>query len=165
MITHDLATVRTFDDVAVMYLGRVVEHGTWQRADVAWSSPKIAACADIREVLQERDQGPHPRPARQPGGLLTSAVEVTDKFIDDGGLVVYTEGRVRNQNMRFPANPKKGYSHFPMVVLVNQGSASASEIVAGALQDWGRAFVVGTQTFGKGSVQTSSRCPTAPGCG
>src|ERR671930_211540 len=89
-----------------------------------------------------------------PGGLLTAAVEVSEKFIDDGKLVVYTEGRVRNQNMRFSAHAKKGYSKMPMVILVNQGSASASEIVAGALQDWGRAMVVGTQTFGKGSVQT-----------
>src|SRR5947208_5789411 len=89
-----------------------------------------------------------------PGGLLTAAVEVSEKFIDDGKLVVYTEGRVRNQNMRFSAHAKKGYSKIPMVILVNQGSASASEIVAGALQDWGRAMVVGTQTFGKGSVQT-----------
>jgi len=89
-----------------------------------------------------------------PGGLLTSAVEVTEKFLDAGRLVVYTEGRVRNQNMRFQANSKRVYSDFPMVVLINQGSASASEIVAGALQDWGRAVVIGTQSFGKGSVQT-----------
>jgi len=89
-----------------------------------------------------------------PGGLLTSAVEVTEKFVEDGKLVVYTEGRVRNQNMRFSAHAKKAYNTIPMVVLVNQGSASASEIVAGALQDYGRAIVVGVQTFGKGSVQT-----------
>ena len=89
-----------------------------------------------------------------PGGLLTAAVEVTEEFVADGQLVVYTEGRVRNQNMRFSAHAKKSYPNLPMVVLVNQGSASASEIVAGALQDWGRAIIVGTQTFGKGSVQT-----------
>ena len=89
-----------------------------------------------------------------PGGLLTSAVEVSEKFIEAGKMVVYTEGRVRNQNMRFNANAKRVYLDFPIVVLVNQGSASASEIVAGALQDHGRAGVLGTQTFGKGSVQT-----------
>src|SRR5215470_10634600 len=89
-----------------------------------------------------------------PGGLLTSSVEVAEKFLEPGKLVVYTEGRVRNQNMRFQASAKRGYTDFPMVVLVNQGSASASEIVAGALQDWGRAVVLGTQSFGKGSVQT-----------
>ncbi|HUM15265.1 MAG TPA: S41 family peptidase [Candidatus Nitrosotalea sp.] len=89
-----------------------------------------------------------------PGGLLTSAVEVTEKFLEPGKLVVYTEGRVRNQNMRFSSNSRRAFTDFPIVVLVNQGSASASEIVAGALQDWGRAVVLGTQSFGKGSVQT-----------
>jgi carboxyl-terminal processing protease len=89
-----------------------------------------------------------------PGGLLTASVDVAEKFLDSGKLIVYTEGRVRNQNMRFQGQNKKGHTDFPMVVLVNQGSASASEIVAGALQDWGRAVVIGTQTFGKGSVQT-----------
>jgi len=89
-----------------------------------------------------------------PGGLLTAAVEVSEKFIDDGKLVVYTEGRVRNQNMRFSAHAKKGYAQMPMVILINQGSASASEIVAGALQDWGCATIVVTQTFGRGSLQT-----------
>ncbi|PYM17201.1 MAG: peptidase S41 [Candidatus Rokuibacteriota bacterium] len=89
-----------------------------------------------------------------PGGLLTAAVEVSEKFVEDGKLVVYTEGRIRNQNMRFSAHAKKAYTQIPMVVLVNQGSASASEIVAGALQDYQRAMIVGTQTFGKGSVQT-----------
>ncbi|HET9491545.1 MAG TPA: S41 family peptidase [Methylomirabilota bacterium] len=89
-----------------------------------------------------------------PGGLLTAAVEVAEKFLDDGKLVVYTEGRVRNQNMRFSAHAKKPLNTIPMVVLINQGSASASEIVAGALQDYNRAVVVGTQSFGKGSVQT-----------
>jgi carboxyl-terminal processing protease len=89
-----------------------------------------------------------------PGGLLTAAVEVTEKFLDDGKLVVYTEGRIRNQNMRFSAHAKRAITDVPMVVLVNQGSASASEIVAGALQDYNRATVIGTQSFGKGSVQT-----------
>jgi carboxyl-terminal processing protease len=113
---------------------------------------------DLEQTLEKFDKGGMKALVldlrNNPGGLLTSAVEVTEKFVDDGKLVVYTEGRVRNQNMRFSAHAKKTYSTLPMVVLVNQGSASASEIVAGALQDYGRAIVVGVQTFGKGSVQT-----------
>jgi carboxyl-terminal processing protease len=87
-----------------------------------------------------------------PGGLLSQAVKVSDLFLDSG-LIVYTEGRLDNQKQKYFAHPG-GYADVPIVVLVNGGSASASEIVAGALQDHGRAVVLGTQTFGKGSVQT-----------
>jgi carboxyl-terminal processing protease len=98
-----------------------------------------------------------------PGGLLSAAVEVSEEFLGDGKLIVYTEGRVRNQNMRFTAHARRAITEVPMVVLVNQGSASASEIVAGAIQDHGRGVVIGQQTFGKGSVQTI--IPLADGSG
>ncbi len=89
-----------------------------------------------------------------PGGLLNQAVAVSDMFLDKGQLIVYTQGRLKNQDLRFTAEHANGFPRWPMVVLVNAGSASASEIVAGALQDWKRAVILGTKTFGKGSVQT-----------
>jgi len=89
-----------------------------------------------------------------PGGLLNQAVAVSDMFLDKGQLIVYTQGRIKNQDLRFTAEHSNGLPKWPMVVLVNGGSASASEIVAGALQDWKRAVLIGTKTFGKGSVQT-----------
>ena len=89
-----------------------------------------------------------------PGGLLNQAVEVTDRFLNRENLIVYTKGRSDEQNMRFTSHDKVAGVSYPMIVLVNGGSASASEIVAGALQDLDRAVILGTQTFGKGSVQT-----------
>lgn len=88
-----------------------------------------------------------------PGGLLSQAVQVADLFLKKGQLIVYTEGRAKNQNLRF-VDEQDNPQDFPMVVVVNRGSASASEIVAGALQDHQRAVLVGTPTFGKGTVQT-----------
>ncbi|MEW6602048.1 MAG: S41 family peptidase [Nitrospirota bacterium] len=88
-----------------------------------------------------------------PGGLLKGAVDITSQFLPPGKLVVYIKGRNGEKTDFNTVNGNK-YFDYPMVVLVNGGSASASEIVAGALQDWGKAVVLGTQTFGKGSVQT-----------
>jgi len=88
-----------------------------------------------------------------PGGVLQSAVEVVDHFIKKG-LIVYTKGRLPNSELRFSATGKDLSEAVPLVVLINGGSASASEIVAGALQDQKRGVVMGTPSFGKGSVQT-----------
>tara|TARA_Y100000588_G_scaffold348085_1_gene397368 strand:- start:170 stop:1462 length:1293 start_codon:yes stop_codon:yes gene_type:complete len=89
-----------------------------------------------------------------PGGLLTQAVAVSELFLPAGKLIVYTKGRVIDQNRKFISKESDGIKGIPIVVIVNAGSASASEIVAGALQDWERATILGEKTFGKGSVQT-----------
>ena len=88
-----------------------------------------------------------------PGGLLDQAVEVSDLFLDSG-VIVTIKGRDAEEKTAFNAHKEGTLPPWPIVVLVNQGSASASEIVAGALQDYGRAVIMGAKTFGKGSVQT-----------
>lgn len=88
-----------------------------------------------------------------PGGVLNAAVEVSDAFLNSG-LIVFTEGRIKNSEMRFNATQGDEINGAPIVVLINGGSASASEIVAGALQDQKRAVIMGEKSFGKGSVQT-----------
>jgi carboxyl-terminal processing protease len=108
----------------------------------------------LRDLEEQKITGLLLDVRNNPGGLLNQAVEVVDKFVGKDQLIVSTQGRVRNQNMRFSSKSDRPHIEYPLVVLVNAGSASASEIVAGALQDHGRAIVLGTQTFGKGSVQT-----------
>ncbi len=97
-----------------------------------------------------------------PGGLLTAAVEVSEQFVASGKLIVSIKGRDGRKD-EYVSRAKVQPDEFPMIILVNEGSASASEIVAGALQDWGRAVILGTTTFGKGSVQTI--LPLADGSG
>jgi carboxyl-terminal processing protease len=89
-----------------------------------------------------------------PGGLLDQAVKVCEKFLPRSELVVTTEGRSASQKSSYRATGRSSHPNYPIVILVNGGSASASEIVSGCLQDLKRAIVVGEQTFGKGSVQS-----------
>jgi carboxyl-terminal processing protease len=123
------------------------------------SSFQSGTAPDLRKALSQLEtqnsgiQGLILDLRNDPGGLLDQAVEVSDEFLDEG-LIVYTGGRLENQKMRFEAHKKAKPHTYPIVVLVNSGSASASEIVAGALQDHKRAIIMGEQTFGKGSVQT-----------
>ena len=109
-----------------------------RRAEEANGGPLAGAVLDLRN---------------NPGGILSGAVSVADAFLDDG-LIVYTEGRDPDTREEYYAKPSDFLSGVPIVALVNGGSASAAEIVAGALQDRRRAVIAGTRTFGKGSVQT-----------
>ena len=123
------------------------------------SSFQSGTASDLRKALDQLESSNHPLQGlvldlrNDPGGLLDQAVEVANEFIHEG-LIVYTGGRLESQKMRFEAHKNGKPRNYPIVVLVNSGSASASEIVAGALQDHKRAIILGEPTFGKGSVQT-----------
>ncbi|MFP3870887.1 MAG: S41 family peptidase [Syntrophobacteria bacterium] len=114
---------------------------------------------DLRQALAELEEENRPMKGlildlrNNPGGLLDQAVKISDEFLEEG-LIVYTGGRSNSQNMRFEAHEETRPHPYPIIVLVNEGSASAPEIVAGALQDHKRALILGVKTFGKGSVQT-----------
>jgi len=111
----------------------------------------LKAISDLQK--EERLKGMILDLRNNPGGVLNGAVGVSDAFINDG-MIVYTEGRIDDSSHRYLATPGDSLNGAPLVVLINGGSASASEIVAGALQDHNRAIILGTKSFGKGSVQT-----------
>lgn len=114
-------------------------------ADMVAAFNKLTKKHDIKGIVLDL--------RNNPGGVLQASVEVVSAFLDSG-MVVYTEGRMEHSNVEYKAEPGDVSGGLPLVVLINEGSASASEIVAGALQDHRRAVLVGTRSFGKGSVQT-----------
>jgi carboxyl-terminal processing protease len=133
------------DGIAYVRLSQFQEH-TGEEVESALEKMKSSlGDKDIRGLVLDL--------RNNPGGLLTQAIKVSDLFLEEG-VIVYTDGRVEDQKKKFFAHSRGTEPDYPIVVLVNEGSASASEIVAGALKDHGRAIVVGTRTFGKGSVQT-----------
>ncbi len=125
------------------------------------SSFQSRTAEQLKKALKKLVKENHKQPLKglvldlrnNPGGVLNGSVDVADVFLDEG-LIVYTQGRIKDSELRFSAIHGDALKGAPMVVLVNGGSASASEIVAGALQDHRRAIIMGSTTFGKGSVQT-----------
>jgi len=149
--------VITRDTIAIKSVKkRILEPGYGY---IRLSQFQSSTAGDLRKALGKLEKENKPLKGlildlrNNPGGLLDQAVKVSDEFLDDG-LIVYTGGRLKSQDMQFEAHVNTRPHSYPVVVLVNEGSASAAEIVAGALQDHKRAVIVGVKTFGKGSVQT-----------
>ncbi|MGI9305041.1 MAG: S41 family peptidase [Gammaproteobacteria bacterium] len=136
---------------------RMLEPGYGYVRVTNFQSKTTQALIDAVENLQDEEDDPLKGLVldlrNNPGGVLNGAVGVSDAFLEDG-LIVYTEGRVEDSSLRYSASKGDVLEGAPMIVLINGGSASASEIVAGALQDHKRAIIAGTKSFGKGSVQT-----------
>jgi carboxyl-terminal processing protease len=140
---------------------RLLEPGYAYLRVSSFQSRTTSSVLDAIKALKEENKKEHDKPLKgmvldlrnNPGGVLHAAVGVSDAFLNDG-KIVYTDGRVEDSKMKYFAKDGDVLGNAPLVVLVNQGSASASEIVSGALQDHKRALIVGRKTFGKGSVQT-----------
>lgn len=150
-ITRDIIQVKSVKN-------RMLEPGYGYIRITSFQSKTTKALLEAVEKLKDENDGKKLRGLvldlrNNPGGVLNAAVGVSDAFLHSG-KIVYTEGRVADAKMEYTANKGDEIDNAPIVVLVNQGSASASEIVAGALQDHKRALIVGQKTFGKGSVQT-----------
>lgn len=116
------------------------------------TSPSLGA--ELKALRQKDIQGLILDLRNNPGGLLTSAIEVSSQFIPEGQLIVFTEGRRESLRQDFLSLSGEKFPDIPVVTLINESSASAAEIVAGCLQDYGRALIVGEKSFGKGSVQS-----------
>ena len=151
IITRDVIRVRSVRS-------RILEPGIGYVRISNFQSKTTRGLLDAVESLKKKNKGELKGLVldlrNNPGGVLTGAVGVSDAFLKDNKLIVYTEGRVEDSELRYNASTGDSINGAPLVVLINQGSASASEIVAGAMQDHNRATILGTTSFGKGSVQT-----------
>lgn len=141
------------ESVRVKYLGDGIGYARIAQFQERTAEELGMALAELRSSEKFELKGLVLDVRNNPGGLLDQAVKVSDLFLEQG-LIVYTEGREEGSRLKFTAHQQGTEPEYPMVVLINSGSASASEIVAGALQDHHRAVVVGTKSFGKGSVQS-----------
>ena len=150
-ITRDVIRVRSVRS-------RILEPGFGYVRISNFQSKTTRGLIDAIDNLQNKNKGELQGLVldlrNNPGGVLTGAVGVSDVFLKDNALIVYTEGRVEDSELKYAASTGDSLNGAPLVVLINQGSASASEIVAGAMQDHQRATILGTTSFGKGSVQT-----------
>ena len=150
----DVTVIRDIIKVPSVRSRELMSGYFWLRAAQFQKDTGNEAIAVLQEALAEGDlKGVVLDLRNNPGGVLGASVDMAGRLVD-GGLVVYTEGRHPQAAERFEASPGDILDNLPMVVLINGGSASASEIVAGALQDRRRAVIMGTRSFGKGSVQT-----------
>ena len=150
----DVTVIRDIIKVPSVRSRELMEGYLWLRASQFQRDTGQEAIAKIESALSEGPlKGIVLDLRNNPGGVLGASVDMAGAFLD-GGLVVYTEGRHPQSKDRFEATPGDMIKEVPIVVLINGGSASASEIVAGALQDRRRAVIMGTRSFGKGSVQT-----------
>lgn len=148
-IVRDIIKVKDIKDVKIIddqigYI-RLVEFRENTANDLSTALEKLKKEGMKALILDLRNN---------PGGLLDIAVKVCEKFIERGKLVLSTQGRIESQNMQYISRSSKPMLDLPMIVLINEGSASGSEIVAGCLQDYKRAIILGMKSFGKGSVQT-----------
>ncbi len=150
-LTRDVIRVRSVRN-------RVLEPGYGYVRISNFQSKTTRSLLDALESLEKKNEGELKGLVldlrNNPGGVLTGAVGVSDVFLKDNKLIVYTEGRVDDSELKYNASTGDSLKGAPLVILINQGSASASEIVAGAMQDHERATILGTTSFGKGSVQT-----------
>lgn len=148
-ITRDIIKIKDIKDARILENGiaylKVLEFRENTAKDFDAALNRLAKDGMQALILDLRNN---------PGGILDVAVKTAEEFIPLGKIIVYTKGRIESQNLEFKSRNNKPYLEMPMVVLVNQGSASGSEIVAGALQDYKRAIILGVRTFGKASVQT-----------